>query len=56
MSLLVVFATLYLLVLSPIAFVIAIVFMSLAVTIYLGRLKVVNNAIQDVARRRIWPP
>jgi putative ATP-binding cassette transporter len=46
MSLLVVFATLYLLVLSPTAFVIAIVFMSLAVTIYLGRLKVVNNAIQ----------
>jgi putative pyoverdin transport system ATP-binding/permease protein len=47
MSLLVVFATLYLLVLSPMAFVIAIVFMSIAVTIYLGRLKVVNRAIQD---------
>jgi putative ATP-binding cassette transporter len=46
MSLLVVFATLYLLVLSPTAFVIAMVFMSVAVTIYLGRLKVVNNAIQ----------
>ena len=46
MSLLVVFATLYLLVLSPIAFVIAIVFMAIAVTIYLGRLQVVNRAIQ----------
>jgi putative pyoverdin transport system ATP-binding/permease protein len=46
MSLLVVFATLYLLALSPIAFVIAVVFMSIAVTIYLGRLQVVNRAIQ----------
>jgi putative ATP-binding cassette transporter len=46
MSLLVVFATLYLLALSPIAFVIAVIFMSLAVTIYLGRLQVVNRAIQ----------
>ncbi len=46
MSLLVVFATAYLLVLSPTAFGIAIVFMSLAVTMYLGRLKVVNKAIQ----------
>jgi putative pyoverdin transport system ATP-binding/permease protein len=47
MSLLVVFAMLYLLVLSPIAFAIAMVFMSVAVTIYLGRLKVVNKAITD---------
>jgi cyclic peptide transporter len=47
MSLLVVFATLYLLVLSPTAFLIAMVFMSIAVTIYLGRLKIVNRAIQD---------
>jgi putative ATP-binding cassette transporter len=47
MSLLVVFATLYLLALSPLAFGIAVVFMSVAVTIYLGRLKVVNKAIQD---------
>jgi cyclic peptide transporter len=47
MSLLVVFATLYLLVLSPTAFVIAIVFMSIAVAIYLARLKIVNRAIQD---------
>ncbi|MGH6989038.1 MAG: cyclic peptide export ABC transporter [Stellaceae bacterium] len=47
MSLLVVFATLYLLVLSPTAFVIAIIFMSIAVAMYLGRLKVVNKAIQD---------
>jgi putative ATP-binding cassette transporter len=47
MSLLVVFATFYLLVLSPIAFAIALVFMSIAVTIYLGRLRVVNQAIQD---------
>ncbi len=47
MSLLVVFAMLYLLVLSPIAFVIAMVFMSVAVTMYLGRLKVVNKAITD---------
>lgn len=46
MSLLVVFATLYLLALSPIAFVIAVIFMSIAVTIYLGRLQVVNRAIQ----------
>jgi putative pyoverdin transport system ATP-binding/permease protein len=47
MSLLVVFATLYLLALSPIAFVIAVVFMSTAVTIYLGRLQIVNRAIQS---------
>jgi putative ATP-binding cassette transporter len=47
MSLLVVFAMLYLLVLSPIAFVIAMVFMSVAVTMYLGRLKAVNKAITD---------
>jgi putative pyoverdin transport system ATP-binding/permease protein len=47
MSLLVVFATLYLLALSPIAFVIAVVFMSIAVTIYLGRLQIVNRAIQS---------
>jgi len=47
MSLLVVFATLYLLVLSPTAFAIAIVFMSIAIAIYLGRLKTVGKAIQD---------
>lgn len=47
MSLLVVFALLYLFVLSPIAFVIAMVFMSVAVTMYLGRLKAVNKAIAD---------
>lgn len=47
MSLLVVFAMLYLLVLSPIAFVIAMAFMSVAVTMYLGRLKAVNKAIGD---------
>jgi putative pyoverdin transport system ATP-binding/permease protein len=47
MSLLVVFAMLYLLVLSPTAFAIAMVFMSVAVTMYLGRLKAVNKAIAD---------
>jgi putative pyoverdin transport system ATP-binding/permease protein len=47
MSFMVLFATLYLFALSPIAFFITIVFMSVAVTIYLGRLKVVNRAIQD---------
>jgi putative ATP-binding cassette transporter len=47
MSLMVVFATLYLLALSPTAFLIAMVFMSVAVTMYLGRLKMVNRAIQD---------
>ena len=47
MSLLVVFATGYLMVLSVTAFGIAIVFMGVAVTIYLGRLKAVNKAIQQ---------
>ena len=47
MSLLVVFATGYLLVLSVTAFGIAIVFMSVAVAIYLGRLKAVNKAIGE---------
>src|SRR6185312_2689435 len=45
MSPLVVLALLYLLVLSPVAFVIAMAFMSVAVSLYLGRLKAVNKAI-----------
>jgi putative ATP-binding cassette transporter len=47
MSLLVIFATFYLAVLSVMAFAIAIVFMTVAVTLYLSRLKIVNQAIQD---------
>ena len=47
MGLLVVFATAYLMVLSITSFLIAIVFMSAAVAIYLGRLKAVNKAIQQ---------
>lgn len=53
MSLLVIFATAYLFVLSPMAFAIAALTMSFAVAIYLSRLKVVRRAIDAAYRAEL---